>query len=117
MESSSARWSMLMMLTLAALALGAVCAVVRPELVYAGTTISASRIQQLIATVDRLDRDLARTRQELAELKRRYGAHTHRLNASVLPVSDLSRRPTDEDEPKVLVPAASGDPTLTRGPR
>lgn len=80
-------------------------------------SFSASQIHQLIAKVDRLDRDLTTARRELAELRRRYTNHVHRLNVNTLKASELRATTNELDRLELLVREAPGDATVTRGPK
>lgn len=80
-------------------------------------SFSASQIYQLIAKVDRLERELATARRELAELGRRYTTHVHRLNVSTLRASELRSNTREADKLELLAREAPGDATVTRGPK
>ena len=80
-------------------------------------SFSASQIHQLIAKVERLERESATTRRELAELRRRYTSHMHRLNVRTLKLRELRAPTADADKLEVLVRDPAGDATATRGPK
>jgi hypothetical protein len=80
-------------------------------------SFSASQIYQLIAKVDRLERELATARRELTELGRRYTTHVHRLNVSTLKASELHPNTREMDKLELLVRETPGDAALTRGPK
>lgn len=80
-------------------------------------SFSASQIHQLIAKVDRLERELATARRELAELGRRYTSHVHRLNVNTLQATELRASTREVDKLELLVRKAPRDATVTRGPK
>ncbi len=80
-------------------------------------SFSASQVHQLIAKVDRLERELAAARRELAELGRRYTSHVHRLNVSTLKASELRAGTREVDKLELLVRETPGDATVTRKPK
>jgi hypothetical protein len=78
---------------------------------------SASQIQQLIAKVERLDRELARTHQALTELQRKYSAHAHRLHVATVTAAQLRSAAAETDGYRVLVSNRAGDATITGLPK
>jgi uncharacterized protein (UPF0335 family) len=80
-------------------------------------SFSASQIHQLIAKVDRLERELATARREMVELRRRYTSHVHRLNARTLEATKLRATTRDMDKLELLVRDGPGDATMTRAPK
>ena len=80
-------------------------------------SFSASQIHQLMAKVDRLERDLTTTRRELAELRRRYTNHVHTLNVSTLKASALGAARGEMHRLELLVREVPGGAPVTRAPK
>jgi len=79
--------------------------------------ISASEVQQLKARLDRVDRDLARAKQELTELRRRDSQHTHRLNVDLAAAPAVPSMVVQGPEVRLLFYAGAGNPLITSRPR
>ncbi len=77
----------------------------------------ASQIHQLMAKVDRLERDLTATQRGLAELRRRYTNHVHTLNVSTLKASALGAARGEMHRLELLVREFPGDAPVTRAPK
>ncbi len=95
---------------------GSISVSVTMHYVQAGT-ISASEVQQLKAKLNRVDRELANTRQRLADLARRYAHHTHGLNVELAAAPAVPSMAAQGPNVRLLFHAGGGNPTMTSGPQ
>ncbi len=121
-QTSASKWRhavrtiTLSMYLLIAYIAGSISVSVTMHYVQAGT-ISASEVQQLKAKLNRVDRELANTRQRLADLARRYAHHTHGLNVELAAAPAVPSMAAQGPNVRLLFHAGGGNPTMTSGPQ
>ncbi|MFQ5993477.1 MAG: hypothetical protein ACE5K1_00165 [Acidiferrobacterales bacterium] len=80
-------------------------------------TISASEAQQLKAKLNRVANELAKTKHELVDLRRRYLGHTHSLNVTAAPAPEVPSLAVQGPKVRLLVHIGNGNPTITGAPQ